>query len=479
MHHSKLISLLKALDEAELKRLFQFLKSPFYNTNPAIVKLYRLLRKAHPLFDSPKLKKEKVFKKLFPDRSYDHQKLLNLMSDFTALLKKYLQALQLEKEEQAQDRLLLKALAERPQCYDAFVKQVRKTDKQLDALPFRNAAFYRQKFRLAQLYFNHPATDKFQLSKVQYDEAMQQLDRWYLLEKLLLSCEVKAREKPLSEAYDIWLLPEIREAMVRRAAESLIGDAYLEMLDLLENGEKASYYRLKAMLLGNLSRFTRQQQQHILQSLVNFAIQQGNQGEAGFVKENLELYQLGLAEGLFLEYGALNDMAYLNIVNIALRTGETEWCLQFIKDYEPYLEPVARKDASSLATALWLYARQMPEATIDLLQEVDFLNVYYQVQARVLLLKVYFEAFRKDDTYFELVISQSESLERYLRRNRKVSQLQRKALLNFALTVKRLAKLWLSNALDRPVKGNLSRELGELEPLYNKSWLLRQIGAEV
>ena len=39
-----------------------------------------------------------------------------------------------------------------------------------------------------------------------------------------------------------------------------------------------------------------------------------------------------------------------------------------------------------------------------------------------------------------------------LRRNRKVSQALRKALLNFALTVKRLAKLCLGNALDRQAK---------------------------
>ncbi|MCB9350540.1 MAG: hypothetical protein H6573_23935 [Lewinellaceae bacterium] len=475
MHHSKLLHLLKVLDAPELKRLSRFLKSPFYNTNPHLVKLYQLLRKEHPQFDSPKLAKEKVFKKLFPGLDYDHQKLLNLMTDFTALLKQYLQALQLEKEEPVQERLLLKAFAERPHSYDIFVKHVQKTGRRLDALPYRNIDFYREKFWLSQLYFNHPGTDKFQLSKAEYDASMQQLDRWFLLEKLLLSCEMKAREKPLSEVYDIWLLSEIREAATRFPAERSIAGAYLEMLNLLEKGEATAYFQLKALLLEHRPQFTRRQQQHMLESLINYAIRQGNKGKEDFLRESLELYQFGLAGRLFLEYEILNDMVYINVVNIALRAGEATWCRQFIDQYAPFLEPRAQKDAQSLATALWLYAEQQPAATIGLLQKVEFLNVYYQIQARVLLLKVYFEAFREDDGYFELILSQAEAFERYLRRNQQVSEAQSEALLNFTLTVKRLAKLKQSNALHRQARAALKPELQALSPLYNRSWLLRQL----
>ncbi|GJM35730.1 MAG: hypothetical protein DHS20C18_47310 [Saprospiraceae bacterium] len=475
MQNSKLIELLKVLDAAELKRLLSFLKSPFYNANPHIVKLYLILRTYFPDFASPKLDKQHVFKKLFPKRVYDHQKLLNLMSDFTTLVKRYLSVLQLEKEEQLQDRLLLKAFAERPDSYNVFVKQIQKTDSNLDKLPYRNKDFHQQKFWLSQLYFNHPGTDKFELSKAQYDASMQQLDRWFLLEKLLLSCEIKAREKPLSEKYDIWLLQEIREGVSHFSAGDPIATAYLEMLQLLEEEEPSAYYNLKALLMNHLPQFTRLQQQNILQSLINFTIREGNRGDVNFLKENLDLYKFGLAEQLFFEYGILNDMTYISIVNIALRTKDLAWCLEFINTNEKFLEPRARKDAKTLATALWLYAEQKPDATIELLHKVDFLNVYYQIQARVLLIKVYFEAFQKNDAYFELVHAQSEAFERYLRRNKKVSKAQGEALLNFALSVKRLAKLKTGIAFEEQSKRTFIQELHELKPLYNKSWLLRQI----
>lgn len=475
MHGSKSLQYLQMLNAAELKRLLPFLQSPFYNRNPHIVKLYRLLRREHPNFDSPKLTHERVFKKLFPTREYDHQKMLNLMSDFTALLKQYLQALQLEKEEQTQDLLLLKAYAERPECYGRFVKQVRKTDRRLEALPYRNAKFYRHKFQLTQLYLNHPSTDPFQISKEEYDNAMRHLDRWFLLEKLLLSCEMKAREKPLAESYEIWLLPELRKGIVQYPIESSIAESYLVMMDLMEKGQVSAFFQLKDLFSNNLPQFTRRQQQDILQILINFTIQRGNQGETAFVRENLELYQFGLSKQLFLDHDILNDMTYIGIVNVALRLGESEWCFQFIEQYQSLLDPRVRKDARSLASALWLYTEQRPNAAIDLLRQINFHNVYYQIQTRVLLLKIYFEAFEKNHTFIDLTLSQLEAFERYLRRNNTVSKTQREALLNFTLNLRRLVKLKTSCDFDQEAKHNLRRELQEWTPVYNRTWLLQQL----
>lgn len=145
MQQSKLIRQLKILSPAELKRLFQFLKSPFYNANPAMVKLYLLLRAHYPEFDSKVLSKEKVFRKLFPDRTYDHQKLLNLMSDFMAILEQYLIVLQLEKDELEQKKLLLQSYLERPDCYEIFEKKVWELDNFLDAQPFRDESYFQEK----------------------------------------------------------------------------------------------------------------------------------------------------------------------------------------------------------------------------------------------------------------------------------------------------------------------------------------------
>lgn len=471
MHKSKLIQHLHLLNEAELKRLLTFLKSPIYNANPRIVDLYLLVRKWHPDYRHTKLQKEKIFEQLFPDRSYDHQKLLNLMSAFTALLRQYLQLLQLEKEEQTQDQLLLRALAERPAAYPIFTRETEHAHQTLEGLPYRNANFYYQKFQLNRLYFNHPETDQFNLSKTEYEEAMQQLDRSFLLDKLSFSCEVKAREKPLDEQYNIWLLPEIRAGIASYPVDNPMTGAYLAMLDLLESGNITAYYQLKQLFENNLSSFHRQQQQYLLQSLINYTIKQGNSGNKAFVLENLQLYQLGLKHELFLEHQRLNDMTYISIVNIALRAEEIDWCQGFIDTYTPYLPTHTRKDARALATALWHYANQQPEKATTLLQDVNFLNVYYQIQARVLLIKIFVEAGRDGKDHTELILAHVDAFERYLRRNDKVGKEQKEALLNFALYTKKISKLRLE-PMPSPLMAALKKEIEQRNALYNKTWLL-------
>lgn len=471
MHRSKLIQHLQLLNEVELKRLLPFLKSPIYNANPRIVDLYLLLRKWHPDYQHARLQKEKIFQQLFPERTYDHQKLLNLMSAFTALIRQYLQLLQLEKEEHTQNQLLLRALAERRSAYSIFTKETAHAHQTLDELPYRNANFYHQKFQLNRLYFNHPETDQFNLSKAEYEEAMRQLDRSFLLDKLSFSCEVKAREKPLDEQYHIWLLPEIRAGIADYPVDNPMTGAYLAMLDLLESDNMTAYYQLKERFENNLSSFHRQQQQYLLQSLINYTIKQGNSGNKAFVFENLQLYQLGLKHDLFLEHQRLNDMTYISIVNIALRAKEIDWCLEFIEDYTPFLPEHTRKDAQALATALWHYACQEPEKATILLQEVNFLNVYYQIQARVLLIKIFVEASQERKDHTELVLAQVDAFERYLRRNDKVGKEQKEALLNFALYTKKVSKLRLEPEFTQ-LKSSLQKEMEQRNALYNKTWLL-------
>lgn len=479
MHQSKLVQLFGILDPGEVKRLLPFLKSPYFNSNPHIVKFYRLLRSEYPDFTSPKLTKEKVFSKLFPKRTYDHQKMLNLMSDFSNLLKKYFQVLQLEKQEWIQQRLLLETYAEHPKFMDIFLKAYTKTQHSLEESPERDAQYYRKKFWLHQLYLDHPGIDKFQVTKSEYDATMNSLDRYFQLEKLLLSCNMKAREKPLSEQYEIWLLEEVRKGSRINEEGHPIYRAYTGMLDLLESNAADAYFKLKATLFGHFDQFTRQQQQNILQSLINFTIQEGNRGQQNFLEENLELYQFGLQEKLLLEQGLLNDMVFISIVNIALRAGAHIWCLSFIQDHGGSLEPGTQKDAQSLATALYYYTTGDLDTSMSILQTVDFLNVYYQIQARVLLIKVYFEYLEIDDTYYELVYSQTKSFERYLRRDKKVSDANKTSLLNFCSTVKRLAQLRMDRTTGQENKLNrLKAEVQTLNPVYNKSWVLQQLGAE-
>ncbi|MEO1263846.1 MAG: hypothetical protein AAFZ15_33885 [Bacteroidota bacterium] len=475
MQNSKLVHSLRILTPRELKRLYQFLKSPFYNASPNITNLYLLLRRHYPSFDSAKLDKIKVFKKLFPSREYDHQKLLNLMSDFNRLLEKYLIILQLEKEELEQQKLLLKSYAGRPGNYDLFEKTINHINQITDKFPFQDEQYYQIKYWLDQQYLDHPGTDKFKLKGNQYKVSMDYLDKRYILEKLLLSCEMKTREKPLSEKHEIWLLDEILNDKRDFIALNSVAGIYVEMLMLLKSNKEESYHRLKELSLPKLKMFNKQLQQNILQCLINFTIQKGNAGDESYIKENLELYKLGLEYNLLANGGAISDIIYLNIISIASKAGDINWCLHFINNYSELVEKNIRTEAKAMGMIIYYFYQNNADKIIEELNSISYVNDNYQLQARSFLLKLNYQTFHDDLNYFEVFFSQSESFEKYLRRNTAISEKRKKRYINHISAIKKIAKAKIDKKFRNKSGHELRQQIIETKNIYSRSWLLEQV----
>src|SRR5437870_5390578 len=90
MIRSKVIDVLKIFTTEELKRFKLFLNSPFHNTNKKVIQLYELVRKYSPEFNNEKLKKEYLFKKLYPDKQYNDIVMRILISDLIKLAEDFI-----------------------------------------------------------------------------------------------------------------------------------------------------------------------------------------------------------------------------------------------------------------------------------------------------------------------------------------------------------------------------------------------------
>ena len=59
--NNSITDLLKTFTGKELKDFREFLKSPYFNKRSAVLKLFDVIVKFHPEYESPLLTKEKVF----------------------------------------------------------------------------------------------------------------------------------------------------------------------------------------------------------------------------------------------------------------------------------------------------------------------------------------------------------------------------------------------------------------------------------
>ena len=84
----KLTQLLESLGIKELRRLEEYLSSPFHNKNERLRKFFSLLRKVHPNYQ--KLSKQQLFQEMFPKKkAYKDSDIRVLASDLTKHIKKF------------------------------------------------------------------------------------------------------------------------------------------------------------------------------------------------------------------------------------------------------------------------------------------------------------------------------------------------------------------------------------------------------
>ncbi len=90
MSQIKAFQILSKLTGDEFSDFSQFIASPFFNRSKDLNKFFSAIKKYYPLFDSPNLEYEKLYKKLYPGRKFNEGTISNLLSDLGSLAERYL-----------------------------------------------------------------------------------------------------------------------------------------------------------------------------------------------------------------------------------------------------------------------------------------------------------------------------------------------------------------------------------------------------
>ena len=411
MYKSKLVRTLRILTASEMKQLLFFLQSPYFNTNSNIVKLYKVLQRYHPGFASPRLAKEEVFKKLFPSRPYAHQQLLNLMSEFYALLEKYLVILQLEKKEMLQNRLLLEAYAERPNCYVFFEKKYDLLNREMDTLPFRDDIYFSLKKELSLMYYAHPDTNMQTGDKGTFYKAVEYFEAQKKLTDIKLKCALNARINTVNETHkrninDFQLLSE--NPLFNLYAQLELFQRSEEAVDIEElvNGFKSSIHLLRS-----------DDKRNVMKILLNHSNRHANIGHMNYSYISLELYKLGLEHDCFLENKRMSKNIFTNIVSIGAMCRDFNWTEKFIKEYQNTLDNNIKEDAVKISLCVWHFERKEFDEAIDAARH-SFSEPMDVLKSKIIQIKSWFELWQKNESYFDILIAQLDAFEKFIRRDK-------------------------------------------------------------
>ena len=90
MLKTNLISILEKFDAKEIKEFSEFIRSPFFNKNFNVIRLYEYIKKQYPDFNEDKLDKMYVYKRLFNKGPYNDGFMRTTMFNLGKLAEEYL-----------------------------------------------------------------------------------------------------------------------------------------------------------------------------------------------------------------------------------------------------------------------------------------------------------------------------------------------------------------------------------------------------
>jgi len=481
MVNSKLITLLRTLDNAELRAFEHYINCSKQADEIAV--FFNHLKKYHPQYTNKYLVKEAFYKKFYPKLKPDTQKISKMMNKLVDYLNEFMIQQELKKDEIKKDFLLLTAYQNR-RLDDLFFKTIKKVEQKWEneKPPGLNQLY--NEFELKRLCFIHPAyakidkktnnsisslkkkTDKLIIGP---ENLLEHIDRYYFSTKLHLTLCLRHTQKYISNPDKFskkeYLINEIMEITHKGDFDDISQIRLLsKILHSLESNYEL-YEELKNDFIKSVNFFNKKENLEIVHFLLSICYENYKIGKPNALGELFELNNLIIKYDLLLEDGQITTDIFWNIITIGLAAKELTWTKNFVAEYGKFLNETEKEDVLCISNSELAYNEGNFSESLEYILTVKFHNINYGLRARSIQLKCYFEL---GSDYEEPFISLIKSFNDFIRRNNFSEQVQ-KGVLNYISLTKEL--FLIKNNLSNKEKEAFVKKLNATENVAFKSWL--------
>ncbi len=469
-----LIESLKALDSKHLKEFQDFVASPFFNKHKETIKLTNFLVKYHPTFN---LSKETIRKLFYKNTKISDQQLRDALSSVMKLLNAFFTQKGME-QSLGFDKLFNLQFCKNERIELNYKRNVVRFIKEWNSKNELGFNAQLVDFLLSEQQDQFYAEVRSLSNKDFLKKTAKKFDHLFIAQKIRTACQLKNWQNVVEDEVEIHLLEavlnyvETNQSTLREVPEVWI---YYTIYNTLHfPGNRMHFDELLQLLKIHSPQFQISEAQDLYRYAQNYCIKKINFGEAEFLNDLFLIYKDQLQLGLLLEKNKLSQWHYKNIVTVACRLKAHDWANEFIHQYQNKLPQEEQKAAYDFNLAALHYSMGAYEKVFEGIRSLQFKDVYYQLDARALLLKVYFETKEFEALYYLL-----NAFSVFLQRNKTLSGYQRVANKNLIRLAKKMSKIQeefqvnTKEANHTKLK-NLIQKINATNPLTNANWLREQ-----
>lgn len=471
MNDSKFYRFLKTLNNKELRKFRKYLESPYFNTNQTLLALYSVFE-THLLDEkSSPLQKEIVWDFIFPNESFDYDRLRKLLHLLMVLGEDFLAQLAYDDNSAHRVHYLLQMLHRKEM--DEFIHSTIQSGLSiLKKENNRNGTYYYdlysiEKYKYILENIESARVKKLNIQKLNISEIDGHLNHFYFSEKLKYYCLLLSWSKMTNLDIEVDFINEIVNKINQKEYLQIpaIAIYYQIYLTYIEPNELEHFYKLKNLIKNNIHLFPSEDAKDIMNSAINYTIQKHNSGNTNFYLENFILYQEAIKNETILTGNELSPWAFKNIITLGLRLNEFDWVEYFIETYGSKISKEYRANAINYNLAsLYFYKKEYNKA-IPLLQLVQFDETTYGLGAKSLLLACYYE---QDE--LEVLQSFYDSFKIFVSRNKNITDDIKKSYIQLI----KLTKLLTESNSDKLKLQKIKIEIQNSQAT-SKKWLLEKV----
>jgi len=396
MNRSGLIEVLRTFNPKEMREFSEFINSPFFNKNVNVTKLFELLRKAYPEFETEKIDKTKLFKKIFPGKTYKDSTMRLLMHYLSEAAEKFLAISHFTGDEFGYKESLAIEFLNRRLIKD-YEKVVDEHKKYLEEAKYKDEKYFMKNF--LYMYENMTLLSTKYLTKYEkvftkenLESVTNNLTYYYLLRifkfyTVALNTMALFNLKVDTTLFDS-LLANFTEDSFREIP--LIDIYYHIILSFLEPENDNHFFEVKRLVIENDSLIDSDTKIDIYINLENYCHRKFRGGDRNFLREGLKIYNLELERELHLDRGFMSSQFYTSAAVTACRLKEFDWVREFLEKYKKDLPKDLRDSTYYYALAFMEYELQNHEKALEHLAKVKGEDLYLKMDIRILQSRIYY-----------------------------------------------------------------------------------------
>jgi hypothetical protein len=472
---NKLQDIFIALPETDRRALQIWLTAPHLKVRDDAVRLYDYIL-AGGKWDKPT-----VFAAIYAEKAYNDDTLRHAQSILVKAIERYLVETEMNnvtdifEDKGAHNAYRLARCYHKIGAEKPFLHAFRQYKTAAAAQKIENVETLHLEAQAENLWFLQ-TTDKQRTAETNLQTILEAQEKHFAAAQLKMVCTAISYQNIHKNDYDFGLLePLLARVAAQNWQESVpaIG-AYFYIYKMNTEVESEGFFKiLKQNLPLYATVFDKNEQQNCAIFAINYAIKQCNKGNKTFFKELFDLYKTGVEGGVLLgKNQELSVYTYKNAIATGLRIGETDYVLHFLEKYKKYLPIAERLNYYEYNLARYYFTIRNLAKAAPLLQKLTYGDIFLQLDAKVMLLKIYYET---DD--YDALDAHLRSFQQFLQRKKTALSYHQQNYLNIIHCAKQLV---LRNGMtekkeEQAETAALRETFTNLKPLTEREWLLLKV----